>query len=220
MSNLLEFSGAFISGTMITLLLSLFGVVFGFVIGLFICVAKISSNKITKLIATIYVEIIRGTPLIVQISIVAFGLPILGVKYPSLFGLKPEFTAGVIALSMNSAAYIAEIMRSGIQSVDKGQMEASRSLGFNYYETMKYIIIPQAIKNILPALGNEFITLVKESAIVSIVGITDLMFVAASVKNSTYDFFGPYLLVAAIYFVITFSLSRAIAMFEKRLSTN
>src|SRR5699024_9518019 len=112
------------------------------------------------------------------------------------------------------------IMRSGIQSINKGQMEASRSLGFNYWQAMRFIIVPQAVKNILPALGNEFVTLVKESAIVSFVGIPDIMFVANTVKNSTYKAFGPYLFAALIYFIITFTLSKAIALLEKKMTVD
>lgn len=219
MGYLLDYADVYLSGTGITILLSLFGVVLGFILGLIVCVGRLSNNKILKYIATTYIEIIRGTPLMVQIAIIGLSLPyLLGFKYPSILGLKPEFTAGILTLTINSGAYIAEILRSGIQAVNKGQLEASRSLGLSYSQSMKYVIIPQAIKNILPALGNEFITLVKESAIVSFIGITDIMFAATAVKNSTYKYFGPYLLAALIYFVLTFTLSRAVLLLEKKLS--
>lgn len=135
-----------------------------------------------------------------------------------MFGYDGTFTAAVMAMILNSGAYIAEILRSGISSVDKGQMEASRSLGLTYLQSMRYIIVPQAVKNILPALANEFISLVKESAIVAFVGVTDIMFVANSVKNSTYNGFGPYLLAALIYFVITFTLSKLVGLLEKKMT--
>ena len=135
-----------------------------------------------------------------------------------MFGYDDTFTAAVMAMILNSGAYLAEILRSGISSVEKGQMEASRSLGLTYLQSMRYIIVPQAVKNILPALANEFISLVKESAIVAFVGVTDIMFVANSVKNSTYNGFGPYLFAALIYFVITFTLSKLVGLLEKKMT--
>lgn len=218
MGYLGEYMGSFMAGTGITILVSFMAVIGGFILGTLACLAKMSKFKGLRFISSIYIEIIRDTPLMVQLMIIAFALPQIGINFPSMFGLGSLFTGGVFTLTLNSGAYIAEIMRSGIQSIDKGQMEAARSLGLTYSQSMKYIIIPQAIKNILPALANEFITLVKESAIISIVGISDIMFVAGSVVNSTYKPMGPYLFAALIYFVITFTLSRVISRFEKSLS--
>lgn len=210
---------SYIQGAGVTVLLSFLALLFGFIVGLVACVCKISKNIILRWIANIYIEIIRDTPLLVQVMIIAFGFPmLLGVKYPTMFGYDDTFTGVVIALILNSGAYIAEILRSGISSVDKGQMEASRSLGLTYIQSMRYIIVPQAVKNILPALANEFISLVKESAIVAFVGVTDIMFVANSVKNSTYNGFGPYLFAALIYFVITFTLSKLVGLLEKKMT--
>ena len=210
---------SYIQGAGVTILLSFLALLFGFMVGLVACVCKISKNLILRWIANIYIEVIRDTPLLVQVMIIAFGFPmILGVKYPTMFGYDDTFTGVVIALILNSGAYIAEILRSGISSVDKGQMEASRSLGLTYLQSMRYIIVPQAVKNILPALANEFISLVKESAIVAFVGVTDIMFVANSVKNSTYNGFGPYLFAALIYFVFTFTLSKLVGLLEKKMT--
>lgn len=210
---------SYLQGAGVTILLSFLALLFGFMVGLVACVCKISKNLILRWIANIYIEVIRDTPLLVQVMIIAFGFPmILGVKYPTMFGYDDTFTGVVIALILNSGAYIAEILRSGISSVDKGQMEASRSLGLTYLQSMRYIIVPQAVKNILPALANEFISLVKESAIVAFVGVTDIMFVANSVKNSTYNGFGPYLFAALIYFVITFTLSKLVGLLEKKMT--
>lgn len=219
MDFLVNYYSSFLSGTGITIGLSFFALFLGFFVGLIACIGKISNSKIASTIASVYIEVIRDTPLMIQLSIIYFGLPTFGVSFPSMFGLPEEFTAGVFALTINSGAYIAEIMRSGIQAVNKGQMEASRSLGLNYWQSMRYVIVPQAVKNILPALANEFISLIKESAIVSVVGITDLTFFASSVKNSTGDFFGPYLFAAVVYFVITFTLSRLVGLLEKKMST-
>ena len=128
--------------------------------------------------------------------------------------------AGAIALSINSSAYVAEIIRAGIQAVDKGQMEAARSLGLDYATSMNSIILPQAVKNILPALGNEFIAIIKESSIVSIIGIHELMFNTDTVRGNTFIPFEPLLITAAIYFIITFSLSSIVRAFERRLKTS
>lgn len=210
---------SYIQGAGVTILISFMALLFGFIVGLVACVCKISKNIILRWIANIYIEIIRDTPLLVQVMIMAYGFPmILGVKYPTMFGYDDTFTAAVMAMILNSGAYIAEILRAGISSVDKGQMEASRSLGLTYLQSMRYIIVPQAVKNILPALANEFISLVKESAIVAFVGVTDIMFVAISVKNSTYNGFGPYLFAALIYFVITFTLSKLVGLLEKKMT--
>ena len=202
-----EYYLSYLQGAGVTVLLSLLALLFGFMVGLVACACKISNN------------FIRDTPLLVQVTIMAYGFPmILGIKYPTMFGYDDTFTAAVMAMILNSGAYIAEILRSGISSVDKGQMEASRSLGLTYLQSMRYIIVPQAVKNILPALANEFISLVKESAIVAFVGVTDIMFVANSVKNSTYNGFGPYLFAALIYFVITFTLSKLVGLLEKKMT--
>lgn len=219
-SILVEYIPLFITGIKITIGISFVSVILGFLLGLFICLGKISNNKVASVFSSIYIEVFRDTPLLVQLVLIYYGLPEFGIVFPSFFGLSDAFTAGVVGLSLNSAAYIAEILRSGIQAVDKGQMEASRSVGFNYWQSMRYIIVPQAVKNILPALANEFVTLVKESSIVSYITIADLMFVATSVKNATYDPFTPYVAVALIYFTITFSLSKLIAFMEKKMSVS
>ncbi|WXR63103.1 amino acid ABC transporter permease [Peptostreptococcaceae bacterium AGR-M142] len=221
-SFLNNYYGFFINGTKITILLAFFTVIFGLVLGTFLSLMKLSKNKLISLIATTYIEFIRGTPLLVQLYLIYYGFPSIGIEFPSISGVSgsSEFIAGVIALSINSAAYIAEIIRAGIQAVDKGQDEAGRSLGFDYKDTMRYIIIPQAFKNVLPALGNEFIVVVKESAIVSIIGIHDLMYNTDTVRGNTFKAFEPLIVTAVIYFIITFTLSKFVSNFERRLATN
>ncbi|TCO74585.1 amino acid ABC transporter permease [Marinisporobacter balticus] len=202
----------FISGTGITLFLSFFGVIFGVVIGVFLALMKLSEKPLIRMPATAYIEVVRGTPLLVQLFLIYIGLPkATGIAFPDL-------SLAIIAVSLNSAAYVAEIIRAGIQSIDKGQMEAARSLGMTHSVTMRYIIIPQAFKNILPALGNEFIVLVKESAIVSVIGIHDLMYKADTVRGISYKPFAPLLIAAVIYFSITFTLSKLVGNLERRLS--
>lgn len=221
-SFLNNYYGFFINGTKITILLAFFTVILGLVLGTFLSLMKLSKNKLISLIATSYIEFIRGTPLLVQLYLIYYGFPSIGIEFPSISGISgsSEFIAGVIALSINSAAYIAEIIRAGIQAVDKGQDEAGRSLGFDYKDTMRYIIIPQAFKNVLPALGNEFIVVVKESAIVSIIGIHDLMYNTDTVRGNTFKAFEPLIVTAVIYFIITFTLSKFVSNFERRLATN
>ncbi|SFM05790.1 amino acid ABC transporter permease [Halanaerobium salsuginis] len=212
----------FINGTRITIMLAFFAVLFGIMIGIILAMLKISHNKILRAIASSYIEFIRGTPLLVQLFIIYYGLPYLGIQFPDfpLFGQNiGDFMAGVIAMSINSGAYVAEIFRAGIQAVDKGQMEAARSLGMPYLMAMKKIILPQAFKNILPALGNEFIVVIKESAIVSIIGIHDLMYNADTVRGNTYKPFAPLIVAALIYFVVTFTLSKFVGLLEKRMDT-
>jgi arginine/lysine/histidine transport system permease protein len=200
----------FINGAKFTIIISFFAVILGVVGGVIIALMKMSKNKILKGVSSAYVEFIRGTPSLVQLYIVVYGLPNAGIHIP-------DIVAGVIALGINSSAYVAEIVRAGIQAVDRGQMEAARSLGMKEAKAMRYIIIPQAIKNILPALGNEFIVVVKESSIVSIVGIHELMYNADTVRSVLFKPFIPLVIAALIYFVITFTLSRIVRKFEGRL---
>lgn len=210
-SFLQKYYGFFIEGTSITLFLSFFGVALGVMLGVLLALMKLSKNILLKSFSTAYIELVRGTPLLVQLYIIYYGLPrLLGVD----FG---DNTLGIIAISLNSAAYVAEIIRAGILSIDKGQMEAARSLGMPYNMAMKTIIIPQAFKNILPALGNEFIVLIKESSIVSVVGIHDLMYNADTVRGNTYLPFEPLIIAALIYFVITFILSKLLSLLERRM---
>lgn len=208
----IKYHSYFVEGTATTLLISFFGVIFGTILGVFLALMKLSNSKILKGIASAYVEVVRGTPLILQIFLVYYGLPEI-VPMPS-----SRIVLGTIALFLNSSAYMAEIFRAGIQSIDKGQMEASRSLGMTNKMAMRYIIIPQAFKNILPALGNEFIVLIKESAMISVIGVPDLMYNADTLRGITYEPFIPLVYAAIIYFVITFSTSKLLDIVERRLS--
>ena len=213
----------FLDGAKITLLLSIFTIFLGAIFGICLALMRISHNPILKAVSAAYIEFIRGTPLMVQLFIVYYGLSFMGIKFPDIPALGssfPDLMAGVAALSINSAAYVAEIVRAGIQAVDKGQMEAARSLGLNYTMSMKSIILPQAIKNILPALGNEFISIIKESSIVSIIGIHELMYNTDTVRGNTFRPFEPLIVTAIVYFIMTFTLSIIIKAFERRLKTS
>ncbi len=217
-SKLSGYYGLIVKGAEYTILVSMVSLVIGFILGLLICLMKMSKVKILKLISSAYIQILRGTPLFVQVYIIYYGFPQLGFDFPDVGSISSKFIAGAFALSINSSAYVAEILRSGIQSVDKGQMEASRSLGLGYKDTMKFVIVPQAIKNVLPALANEFITLVKESAVLSVIGTQELMFKAGIIVTAVYSPMEPYLVAAATYLVITSVLSKLVGILEKKLA--
>ncbi len=206
--SMLKYSHLFVSGLLMTLKLTFLAVTIGVILGLIVALIKMSSIKPISFVGASYVEIIRGTPLLVQLLLIYNGLMQFGIDIPA-------FIAGVSALAINSAAYVAEIIRAGIQAVDPGQNEAARSLGMTHTMAMRYVIIPQAIKNILPALGNEFIVMLKESAIVSVIGFADLTRQADIIQSVTYKYFEPYIIIAAIYFIMTFIFSRLLWIFER-----
>ena len=183
----IKYNDIFMAGAKITIIISFLSCFFGLFLGVILAFMKISGVKILQAVAAVYVEVIRGTPVLVQISLVFFGLPFLGIQFPNfeIWGVDFErLSAGVLALILNSGAYQCEIVRSGIQSIHKGQLEAAMSLGFSKWESMVRIIIPQAIRNILPVIGNEFVTLIKESSQVSVIGMADLMYTAATIQLS------------------------------------
>lgn len=211
---LIKYKQYLINGTLTTLQISFFGVIFGSMVGIFLCLLKLSNNRLLRTIATIYIEIVRGTPLLLQLYVVYYGLPMVMPLPDSRMFL------GTLAVLLNSAAYVAEIIRAGIQSIDKGQMEAARSLGMGHAMSMRHIIIPQAFKNILPALGNEFIVLIKESAIISVIAIPDLMYNADTLRGITYKPFMPLIFAGVIYFAITFSMSKLLGLLERRLAAS
>lgn len=217
-TNVMEFItkyySYFLKGTLTTLQISFFGVIFGSLVGVLISLMRLSSKKILRTISTVYIEIVRGTPLLLQLYIVYYGLPIF-IPLP-----ESRMFLGTLAVLLNSAAYVAEIIRAGIQSIDKGQMEAARSLGMGHGMSMRYIIIPQAFKNILPAMGNEFIVLIKESAIISTIAIPDLMYNADTLRGITYKPFMPLVIAGVIYFIITFTLSKILGTLERRLAAS
>ncbi|WP_352418555.1 amino acid ABC transporter permease [Proteiniborus sp.] len=200
----------FLVGAKNTVIIAAFSVLFGVVLGTLLALMKQSKIRILKSLSSAYIEFVRGTPLLVQLFIIYYGLPIN----------LSAILAGIVALSLNSGAYVAEIIRAGIEAVDKGQMEAARSLGMNHIESMRYVIMPQALKNILPVLGNEFITIIKESSIVSVIGIPEIMYNAETVRGNTFKPFEPLLVAAVIYFVLTYSLSKLVRRFERRLKTS
>ncbi len=204
--------GPLTQGLIVTIKLSLWSLIFALIIGLCIGLMRISSNITLKKLSITYIELIRGTPLLVQIFIVYF-----------FFGTVLDidrFTAGVIALSVFTAAYVAEIIRAGIQAIPKGQMEASRSLGMNYVQAMVQVILPQAFKRTLPPLAGQFINLIKDSSLVSVISITDLTKAGREVVSGSFAPFEVWFTVAALYLILTSSLSWSIQRLEMRLSAS
>ncbi|MBR1761095.1 MAG: amino acid ABC transporter permease [Schwartzia sp.] len=199
-----------LTGAAVTVQITALSVLLGILIGLFVGVARISTYRAVNLLAAVYVDFLRGTPLLVQIFLVYFALPVVTGQR-----IDP-FIAAIAACSINSSAYVAEIFRAGIQSIDAGQMEAGRSLGMTWMQTMRYIIIPQAARRVIPPLGNEFIALLKDSSLVSVIGFEELTRRGQLIIARTYASLEIWICVAIIYLVMTVSISRLVAWLERR----
>ena len=246
-SKIAPYAQLFRQGLAVTVLLSLFTVLIGFCLALILALMRMSNFRPFRFLgidkdghqkeggvlaavsrfnplsflATAYVEILRSTPVIVQIFIIYFGVfSIIELPNFQLFGFIKfgRFFPGVVALGMNSGAYLCEIIRAGIQSIDGGQTEAARSLGLSRTQNLRYIILPQALKNILPAIANEFVVIIKESAITYTIGVQDIMSAVNAVKGATFVILEPLLVATAIYFCLCFPTSKLIAYFERRMS--
>ena len=201
-------------GAGVTIQITVLSTAIGFVIGLVVGVARISHLRPLRLLAEVYVEFFRGTPLLVQIFLFYFALPVITGQR-----IDP-FIAAISACGINSGAYVAEIFRAGIQSVDEGQMEAGRSLGMTWLQTMRYIIVPQAFKRVIPPLGNEFIAMLKDSSLVSVIGFEELTRSGQLIIARTYGSLEIWPCVAIIYLVMTLSISQLVAYLERRFRTD
>ena len=201
-------------GAGVTIQITVLSTAIGFVIGLIVGVARISNLRVLRMLAEVYVEFFRGTPLLVQIFLFYFALPVITGQR-----IDP-FIAAISACGINSGAYVAEIFRAGIQSVDDGQMEAGRSLGMTWLQTMRYIIVPQAFKRVIPPLGNEFIAMLKDSSLVSVIGFEELTRRGQLIIAKTYGSFEIWMSVAVIYLVMTLTISRFVAYLERRYRVN
>lgn len=209
-----EYHQLFLDGLAGTMKLTVISVILGVLLGVVVAILKMSKSKLIRFLVSVYIEIIRGTPILLQLFIFVFALP-------QLIPIRLDnFTWTAIALCINSSAYVSEVIRSGIQSVDKGQTEAARSLGLSESQTMVKIILPQAIRNILPALGNEFIMILKETSLASTFFLGDLMTSYTIVRGITYKAFACLIIVGIIYLCVTFPLSKIVEHFEKRMSTD
>ena len=215
-----KYTTLFVQGIEYTLLISIVSVLIAVVPALMLALMRLSKSFIVRSISGMYIALFRSTPLLVQLAIVYYGL-FNFIKLPTfyIFGFinVSMFIPGVVALALNSAAYVAEIFRAGILAVDSGQNEAARSLGLSARESMMNVVLPQAIKNILPALANEMVTMVKESSILSTLGMVELMWAAKTVSATTYITIGPYILAALIYFSINYPASKVIEHIERRM---
>lgn len=215
-----KYAPYFFNGLINTLLLSIVAVLLAILPALGLALMRLSKKRLVRGLSGAYIAVFRSTPLLVQLSIIYFGVFNL-IKIPNitLFGFVrlSSFIPFAVALALNSSAYVAETFRAGILAVDSGQMEAARSLGLSQWQGMRLVVLPQAIKNILPALGNELITMVKESSICSTYGMMELMWAAKTVAGSTMLGVGPYILAAIMYFCINFPAGKAIEALERRM---
>ena len=203
-----------LAGAGVTIEITAIAVGLGFIFGLITSVCRLSGVKTLQVIAVCYVNIIRGTPMLVQIFLIYFALPmVIGER------INP-FVAAVAACSINSGAYVSEIFRAGIQCVDKGQMEAGRSLGLSWMQTMRYVIMPQAFKHVIPPLRNEFISMTQDTSLVSVIGFEELTRRGQLIIAKTYGSFEIWLTVAAIYLVMTLTIARLVSYLERRFATD
>ena len=215
-----RYSSFFAQGVVNTLIIAAFSVLLGTILGTLMATMRMGKILPLKWLAVAYIEFTRGTPLMVQLMFIFYGLPMIGVKIPAISWIPnfSRFAAGIVAMSMNSCAYVAEVIRSGIQAVDYGQTEAARSVGFSSGEAMRLVVLPQAIRNILPAIANEFVTIIKESSICYTIGVQEIMYAVSSIKGATYRIAEPLVVAACVYFCLTFPTSKIIAYFERRMS--
>lgn len=209
-----------LEGVPATVGVTLIAMITGVILGLFLALMKMARSKVLSGIASVYIEIIRGTPLIVQALILAYGLPQVlqanGVNFKWPYLVIPA----IIVCGLNSAAYVAEVIRSGIQAVDKGQMEAAKSIGMTKSQAMRLIIIPQALKIVLPAFGNEFVSLIKETSVLSYVGVVEILRKGALWNAATFNTFEAYIGVALVYMLLTIPTSKLIKRLEKKMATD
>lgn len=216
MSEFLSFATTYLpyllQGALVTIEIAVIGIIFGSILGLLVGLGRISKNPLLSQICRFYIWVIRGTPLLLQLFVIHFAIP-------SVFSALtlPPFVSACIALSINAAAYIAEIARGAIQSIDKGQMEAARSLGLSASQSMRRVIIPQAFRRMLPPLGNEFIALIKESSLVSTIALYDLLRTGQQIISSTYRYMEVFILVGLIYLLLTTIMSFIVGKIEKKV---
>ena len=220
-----DFPGPLLTGVFFTVALTFCSLLLGVSLGIVLALVRISAQgkkrkglngfllSLPASLSQAYIELIRGTPLLLQLFVFFFGFAQFGL-------MLDKFTSAVLALGLNSAAYVSEIIRAGIQAVDKGQSEAARSLGLSSGKTMRYVVLPQAVRNILPALGNEFVVMIKESSLASVFFVGEIMTAYKAITNSTFAPMQALVAAGIIYFVLTFSLSKLVSFFERRMSAD
>ena len=218
-----QYGGMFLRGTGVTLLIALSGTVLGFLICLLVAIArtiepaprasavKKALIKLLKGILAVYIEVFRGTPMMVQAMVIYYG----AMQYLGLD--MPQMLAAVLIVSVNTGAYMAEIIRGGIISVDKGQVEAARSIGMTHWQTMSAIVLPQAVRNIMPSIGNEFVVNIKDSSVLNVISVSELFFMSKSAAGTYYKYFEVFFITALIYLVLTFSITRLLRLLERKM---
>lgn len=205
-----EYKYILLNGLIVTLQIAALASLIGLLLGITLALMQTSHNRILRSIVNVYVIIIRGTPMLIQILCAYFLLPQMGIDIPA-------FWTAIIAIGLNSAAYISQVVRSGITAVGRGQIEAAKVLGFSTHDTIRYIVLPQALRTALPALGNEFVTLIKDSALASLIGVAELTKQANFIKSTTFDAITVYFAVAILYLMLTSTVSFLIAHLERRM---
>ena len=218
-----QYGPLFLRGTGTTLLVAIVGTILGFLLGLLVAIVRTIDPgpraaawkrvpvKILQGILAIYIEVFRGTPMIVQAMVIYYGtLQVFNLNMPRLF-------AAIFVISINTGAYMAEIIRGGIISVDKGQTEAAHSIGFTHWQTMVSVVLPQAIRNIMPSIGNEFVINIKDSSVLNVISVTELFFQAKSATGTYYRYFETYFIIAAIYLTLTFTVTRILRFIERKM---
>ena len=218
-----QYGGLFLSGTGMTLLIAVTGTIFGFIIGLLVAIVrtieiprgmspfKRALRRIAHALIAVYIQIFRGTPMIVQAMVIYYG----SMQY---LGIDMERTAAaILIISINTGAYMAEIIRGGIISVDKGQFEAAHAIGMTHWQTMTTVVLPQAIRNILPSVGNELIVNIKDSSVLNVISVSELFFQAKSAAGTYYKYFEVFFIIAVIYLVLTLTVSRILRFVEKKM---
>ncbi|HHT71976.1 MAG: amino acid ABC transporter permease [bacterium] len=201
-----------LSGLRVTVTITFFSVLTGLVIGTIVGLARLSRNRLLYVITTVYVEVIRGTPLMVQLFLIYYALPEIGIHLPPMI-------AGWVAYSINSGAYVSEVVRAGIQSIERGQMEAARSLGMSWWQGMRYVVLPQAFRNIMPPLGNEFIMLLKDSSLMAVIAVPEVMRYANLMVGRKGGYALPiYVTSGLLYLILTLPLSLVVRRAERGLA--
>lgn len=198
-------------GSIVTIELTVFSLIIGSILGIIIALLKLVNNKVIFTIASLYTWLFRGTPMILQLFVLYYGLPGIGIKFT-------PFQAAILGLSLNSGAYMAEIIRGGILSVDKGQFEACKALGFTYFNTMRRVILPQTVRIIIPSIGNEFITLLKDTSIVSTIAMVEIMRSAQMLYSSSFKPMEAFFIAGCLYLFLTTVFTTAFSIYEKKLT--
>jgi glutamine transport system permease protein len=211
-SVMIESLPLLMSGAKMTVVLTVGGLFFGFILGALAGMMKLARSVFVRKLAGVYVECIRGTPMLVQAMFLYFGLPMaLGIRIPAM-------VAGIIIIAVNSGAYIAEIVRGAVQSINPGQAEAGRSIGLNRFQTMRYVVWPQAFRRMIPPLGNQFIISLKDTSLLMIIGVGELLRTGDEIVAVNFRAFEVYLTCGLVYLVMTMSIAKALSMLEKRLA--